>query len=108
MSEGLFSAMLCIHIVGIETFDLYGLRLCAFEEDLSLQLYIHRMNIDVVCSPYYVLLPYMLLNEIRHKVYKKLSVPKIKICLVFSGCVQCIIDVSLLWVRHQVKIYLSI
>ena len=44
--------LLCIHRVGIETFDLYGLNLCASEDYLSLQLYIQRVDIDVVCSQY--------------------------------------------------------
>ena len=44
MSEGVLSDLLCVHIVGIENFDLHGLTLCVSEGLLSELLCIHNVG----------------------------------------------------------------
>ena len=44
MSEGFLSQLLCIHIVGMGTFDLHGLILCVSEGFLSELLCVHNVD----------------------------------------------------------------
>ena len=47
VSEGLFSVLLCIHIVGMKTFVLHGQILCVSEGVFYIVLCIHSVGIEI-------------------------------------------------------------